>query len=205
MGSGAWGKERKRDERGRKGDSCVLSGIPKELYDLNDKRRLGHALCIRHCTCTVIPIKLSTGFSSQRGQRKPYTGNERRAEEEQKNKGSGKIDHTNQTTFSIRWKQTGKTSLTVFHGVRRQEKEKVITRVRWWWWWWRGVDLDILWLQFDVSVLLSRWVCVHSLTGQCRLRARAHTDTHTQGTRHLSFSLHRRDRLSVVWTFRGNS
>lgn len=60
----------------------MLSGIPKELYDLNDKRRLGHALCIRHCTCTVIPIKLSTGFSSQRGQRKPYTGNERRAEEE---------------------------------------------------------------------------------------------------------------------------
>uniref|UniRef100_A0A665VUY1 Neuroblastoma-amplified sequence N-terminal domain-containing protein n=1 Tax=Echeneis naucrates TaxID=173247 RepID=A0A665VUY1_ECHNA len=33
------------------GDS-VLSGIAKKLYDLNDKRRLGHALCIRHCTCT---------------------------------------------------------------------------------------------------------------------------------------------------------
>lgn len=44
----------------------MLSGIPKKLYDLNDKRRLGHALCIRHCTCTVIPIKLSAGFSSGR-------------------------------------------------------------------------------------------------------------------------------------------
>lgn len=62
----------------------MLSGIPKKLYDLNDKRRLGHALCIRHCTCTVIPIKLSAGFSSRRegGWRKTYTGNERCAERE---------------------------------------------------------------------------------------------------------------------------
>ena len=73
---------REKDERRREGDSCVLSGIPKKLYDLNDKRRLGHALCIRHCTCTVIPIKLSAGFSSGRGQKKTYTGNERWAEQE---------------------------------------------------------------------------------------------------------------------------
>lgn len=42
----------------------MLSGIPKKLYDLNDKRRQGHALCIRHCTCTVIPIKLAAWFGS---------------------------------------------------------------------------------------------------------------------------------------------
>ena len=42
----------------------MLSGIQKKLYDLNDKRKLGHALCIRLCTCTVIPIKLSARFSS---------------------------------------------------------------------------------------------------------------------------------------------
>lgn len=44
----------------------MLSGIPTKLYDLNDKRWLSHALCIKHCTCTVIPIKLSAGFSSGR-------------------------------------------------------------------------------------------------------------------------------------------
>lgn len=44
----------------------MLSGIPKKLYDLNDKRTLDHALCSRHCTCTVIPIKLSAEFSSGR-------------------------------------------------------------------------------------------------------------------------------------------
>lgn len=59
-------KRREKNERRREGDSCVLSGIPKKLYDLNDKRRLGHALCIRHCTCTVIPIKHSAEFSSGR-------------------------------------------------------------------------------------------------------------------------------------------
>lgn len=56
-----------KDERRREGASCVLSGIPKNLYDLNDKRRLIHALCIRHCTCTVIPIKLLAGCSSVKG------------------------------------------------------------------------------------------------------------------------------------------
>lgn len=60
----------------------MLSGIPKKLYDLNDKRRLGHALCIRHCTCTVIPIKLSAGFSSGRERE----GGERRAQEMRENK-----------------------------------------------------------------------------------------------------------------------
>ena len=39
----------------------MLSGIPKKLYDLNDKRRLGHELCIKNCTCIVIPISLSAG------------------------------------------------------------------------------------------------------------------------------------------------
>lgn len=78
-----WDAEPEEEEKKkRKGDSCVLSGIPKKLYDLNDKRRLGHALCIRHCTWTVIPIKLAAGFSSgrerERGRRKTcYTGNER--------------------------------------------------------------------------------------------------------------------------------
>lgn len=62
MGNGARGR-REKDDRRRKGDSCVLSGMPKKLYDLNDKRGLGHELCIRYCTCTVIPIKLSAGFS----------------------------------------------------------------------------------------------------------------------------------------------
>lgn len=43
----AWGqlgwRDRKQslEKKKRKGDSCVLSGIPKKLYDLNDKRRLG--------------------------------------------------------------------------------------------------------------------------------------------------------------------
>lgn len=45
------------------GDCRVLSGIAKIPYDSNDKGRLSHALCISHCTCTVIPIKLSAGFS----------------------------------------------------------------------------------------------------------------------------------------------
>lgn len=44
----------------------MLFGIPKNLYDFNDKRTLSHALCIRDCTCTVIPIKLSVGFCSVR-------------------------------------------------------------------------------------------------------------------------------------------
>lgn len=44
------------------GDCRVLSGIAEIPYDSNDKRRLSHALCISHCTCTVIPIKLSAGF-----------------------------------------------------------------------------------------------------------------------------------------------
>lgn len=62
-------RARGRRERRREGDSCVLPGIPKMLYDLNDKRRLGHALCIKHCTCTVIPIKQSARFSSGREER----------------------------------------------------------------------------------------------------------------------------------------
>lgn len=52
-------------ERGMR-DGCVLFGIPKNLYDLNDKRTFSHALCIRNCTCTVIPIKLLAGFCSVR-------------------------------------------------------------------------------------------------------------------------------------------
>lgn len=52
-------------------DSCVLCGIPKMRYDLNDKRRLGHTLFIRRRTCTVISIKLSARFSKgrEKGQR----------------------------------------------------------------------------------------------------------------------------------------
>lgn len=65
-------RQRPGDSRGRRdgkagaremeGDCRVLSGIAKIPYDSNDKRRLSHALCISHCTCTVIPIKLSAGF-----------------------------------------------------------------------------------------------------------------------------------------------
>lgn len=61
---GGLGKQspRKDERRRRIGDSCVLSGIPKKLYDLNDKRSLGHALCIGYCACTVILIKISAGL-----------------------------------------------------------------------------------------------------------------------------------------------
>lgn len=56
-------RDGKAGAREMEGDCRVLSGIAKIPYDLNDKRRLSHALCISHCTCTVIPIKLSAGFS----------------------------------------------------------------------------------------------------------------------------------------------
>lgn len=79
----------------------MLSGIPKNLYDLNDKRRLSHALCIRYCTCTVIPIKLLAGFSSvrDRAEEDMYTRNGRDAEQEEKTRVQ-KIDQANQATFS---------------------------------------------------------------------------------------------------------
>lgn len=56
-------RDGKAGAREMEGDCRVLSGIAKILYDSNDKRRLSHALCISHCTFTVIPIKLSAGFS----------------------------------------------------------------------------------------------------------------------------------------------
>lgn len=112
-------------------DCRVLSGIAEIPYDSNDKRRLSHALCISHCTCTVIPIKLSAGFSRKTGQREPYVGgreSEKRHAERGK-QGAGK--RPKKWTVPIRRhlaagenERGERCVLAVCHRARRQEARR---------------------------------------------------------------------------------
>lgn len=98
-------RDGKAGAREMEGDCRLLSGIAKIPYDSNDKRRLSHALCISHCTCTVIPIKLSAGFSRVKDGAEGGvcwgTGGLRDTQSEV-NKAQGKMDRANQTAFSSR-------------------------------------------------------------------------------------------------------
>lgn len=88
------------------------------LYDLNHKRKLVYALCIRHCTCTVILIKLSAGLNwgEQAGQRN--TGN--KVTSRNRKQGCEKLTGPIRHHLACRGKTSRReTTLTVFHRPRR--------------------------------------------------------------------------------------